>query len=216
MSHRRYSWRSFVMAAVLMLAAIRANTAQNSLSPAERELYEGLRLYRQRDYAGAAQRLAAATRLDPALVTAHLYLGHAHFYQNHWDEAARAYEKAFDIARQRPVLDQMQRRILTDNLGMAYALGGKLERARSLFENAVREDPDYPLYYYNMACALAELGESEAALVNLEAAVRRQGNLPPGIRFPDPRDDPSLRRLAGHKRFREIVSQLDKQSPRTR
>ena len=35
-------------------------------------------------------------------------------------------------------------------------MSGNIAKARAIFEKAVAVDPDYPLYYYNLACADAE------------------------------------------------------------
>jgi hypothetical protein len=51
---------------------------------------------------------------------------------------------------------QTMRRVTTDQAGMSYGMSGDIPKARALFEAAIRKDPDYPLYYYNLACADAE------------------------------------------------------------
>jgi hypothetical protein len=48
------------------------------------------------------------------------------------------------------------RRVVTDQAGMAYGMSGDVSKARAIFEKAVASDPDYPMYYYNLACADAE------------------------------------------------------------
>lgn len=45
------------------------------------------------------------------------------------------------------------RRVMRDQAGMSYGISGDLAKARSIFEKGTAEDPDYPLYYDNLACA---------------------------------------------------------------
>ena len=42
------------------------------------------------------------------------------------------------------------KRVVTDQAGMAYGMSGDLQKARSIFEKAIAEDPVYPLYYYRI------------------------------------------------------------------
>jgi tetratricopeptide (TPR) repeat protein len=51
---------------------------------------------------------------------------------------------------------ETMRRVATDQAGMAYGISGNTLKARNLFESAIARDPDYPMYYYNLACADAQ------------------------------------------------------------
>jgi tetratricopeptide (TPR) repeat protein len=48
---------------------------------------------------------------------------------------------------------------------------GDYGRAKEILEEALRENPKYPGVLYNLACAEARLGESDAAIEHLRAAV---------------------------------------------
>ena len=52
-----------------------------------------------------------------------------------------------------------EHRVLVDQLVMSYGMGGQIKKAHELLGSAVRQDPDYPLNYYNLACAFAEDGD---------------------------------------------------------
>ena len=45
------------------------------------------------------------------------------------------------------------RRVATDQAGMSYGAEGDIPKARAILDAAVAKDPDYPMYYYNLACA---------------------------------------------------------------
>jgi hypothetical protein len=51
------------------------------------------------------------------------------------------------------------RRIATDQLVMSLGMSGDLKASRAAAEKAIAADPDYPINYYNLACADAEKGD---------------------------------------------------------
>jgi len=68
------------------------------------------------------------------------------------------------------------KRVLVDQAGMAYGMSGEVGKARATFEKAVAEDPDYPLYYYNLACADAEENKLADARLHLQQAFARKAD----------------------------------------
>jgi len=54
---------------------------------------------------------------------------------------------------------------------------GAVEQGEKLLDDAIRQDPDYPLNYYNRACAFAEEGDKAKALANLDLAFQRKANV---------------------------------------
>jgi len=100
------------------------------------------------------------------------------------------------------------RRITTDQAGMSYGLSGQLKKARALFEKASAEDPGYPLYYYNLACADAE--EKISLLPGaLEQAFARKGNMIPGEPLPVPTKDGSFLPFKSNKEFWKVLERLE-------
>jgi tetratricopeptide (TPR) repeat protein len=83
-------------------------------------------------------------------------------------------------------------RVVTDQAGMAYGMSGDIQKARSLFEKAIVEDPDYPMYYYNLACADAEEKNLAGARNHLQQAFARKANVISGEAMPDPTQDDSF------------------------
>ncbi len=101
------------------------------------------------------------------------------------------------------------RRVVTDQAGMAYGMAGDIPRARAIFEKAVAEDPDYPMYYYNLACADAEEKNLARAQVHLQAAFDRKANVLPGESMPDPTTDDSFMPYRDNKDFWGFLASLD-------
>jgi tetratricopeptide (TPR) repeat protein len=93
------------------------------------------------------------------------------------------------------------RRVVTDQAGMAYGMSGDITKARSLFEKAIVEDPDYPMNYYNLACADAEEKNLKDARSHLQQAFARKANVIPGEAMPDPTKDDSFLPYRDNKKF---------------
>ena len=100
------------------------------------------------------------------------------------------------------------RRFLIDQLSMSYGQSGDMARSRKINEDAIASDPDYPLYYYDLACADAEEGSADAARTHLQQAFDRRQNVLPGETFPDPASDDSFARLKDDKEFQDFVTQI--------
>jgi hypothetical protein len=100
------------------------------------------------------------------------------------------------------------RRVVTDQAGMAYGMAGDIAHSRSLFEKAMAEDPDYPLYYYNLACADAEEKNLTAARNHLQQAFARKANVIPGEAMPDPTEDDSFLPYHDNKEFWTFLESL--------
>jgi hypothetical protein len=102
------------------------------------------------------------------------------------------------------------RRIATDQAVMAYGIAGDLEKSRTLAEHAIQIDPDYPLNYYNLACADAEAGNAKQATIHLQQAFDRKAHVIPGESLPDPTQDDSIQKLRQDKTFWDFVESLQK------
>ena len=111
------------------------------------------------------------------------------FYSNDmFKDAAPVFELALQKLEkdETPDLDKKTwRRVATDNAGMAYGISGNLAKARTIFEGAIKADPDYPVYYYNLACTDAEEGKLADARKHLELAFERKANVLPGESLPN-------------------------------
>ena len=70
-----------------------------------------------------------------------------------------------------------------------------------MFEAAIKKDPEYSMYYYNLACSHAELGNLDEALRNLKLGFERRQTVLPGEIYPDPRTDDSFKPFRGNDRF---------------
>ena len=74
-----------------------------------------------------------------------------------------------------------------------------------MLEDAVRQDPEYPLNYYNLACAFAEAGDRDQVLANLALALQHKANMLKGEQLPDPRSDPSFQKYVQDPEFVKLA-----------
>jgi len=133
-------------------------------------------------------------------------LYNAHMYK----PAAPIFELALGKLRETPGsgTKTTMRRVVTDQAGMAYGMSGDISKARAIFERAIAEDPDYPMYYYNLACADAEEKNLVGARKHLQEAFARRANAIPGEGMPDPTKDDSFLPYRNNKDFWAFLSSL--------
>jgi hypothetical protein len=157
-------------------------------------------------------KILAGYRLDanyaPKFQDQFLYaqtLYEAHMYQ----AAAPIFEEALASLDQEHVENiETMRRVTTDQAGMSYGISGNIPKARTIFEKAIAQDPDYPLYYYNLACADAEENKLNDARTHLQEAFARKENVLRGESMPDPSKDDSFLPHQNNKDFWKFVESL--------
>lgn len=175
---------------------------------AREDFEKGMAAYKGGDYAQAEKSFRSVVTAMPDSAMAHLYLGHSIFYQERFRDSIPEYEKAMDLGIKSAHLELLNQRILNDQLGMAYGLSGRMADAKKHFEKAIAKDPDYPFYYYNLACAEAELGDLDQALGNLKKASERRAHFLPGESLPNPREDDSFKKYLGTPKFEATVKEI--------
>lgn len=110
------------------------------------------------NFADAERDFRELAKLDPSNVEDQVYLGQSLFRQEKYIESVLPYEKARELEKRGSKLTSDQHRILVDQLAMAYGISSNPKKALALLERAIRDDPEYPLNYYNLACVYAEEG----------------------------------------------------------
>lgn len=123
-----------------------------------------------------------------------------------YESAAFYYQRALDTLPNAAPLNA--RRVIVDQLAMSYGISGQIKQSRAVIEAAIQADPDYPFYYYNLACADAEQGKAADAKLHLQQAFDRKGNTLPGEHLPDPAKDDSILKLKRDKEFWAFVQTL--------
>jgi hypothetical protein len=103
---------------------------------------------------------------------------------------------------------ETMRRVTIDQAGMAYGISGDFAKARAIFNAAIAKDPEYPMYYYNLACADAEQNDLVQARVHLQQAFDRKQNVLLGEALPNPAKDDSFLPHRTNKEFWRFVESL--------
>ncbi len=136
--------------------------------------------------------------------------GSKFYLQQNYSKAAEYYEKTLDLEKQNRTLSKDYFRVLVDNLGMSYGIGGKLPQAKATFEYGLTQDPEYPMFFYNLACTYGEMDKMNDALTQLRQAYKYKANSIPGETVPDPLKDDSFRHFIGKEEFVSAVHEMQK------
>ncbi len=186
----------------LCLGQSAAESNQNLAQQAQREYVAG-------DYVDAERDFRELAKREPSNIVAVTYYGHSLFEQQKYAQAIVPYEKARELEKSGAKVSETERRILTDQLVMAYGISGQLKQAHTLLDEAIKQDPEYPLNYYNLACAYAEEGNKTGALTNLSLAFERKEHMLKGEKMPDPRTDSSFQKYLQDADFIRLMTQLE-------
>ena len=134
--------------------------------------------------------------------------GSAAYLKRDYKQAIQLYSQALELEKKEPTLDKNIWRVLIDNLGMSYGISGDNKKAKEMFEYGVSKDAKYPLFYYNLACAHAELNDLDNAIKNLKLAFGYQANMIPGEHIPNPETDDSFSRYLNNEKFRQALDEI--------
>ncbi|HEX5235882.1 MAG TPA: tetratricopeptide repeat protein [Silvibacterium sp.] len=165
-------------------------------------------LYQTGHLAEAERGFRELVSRDPSNVAAQMYLGQTLFREEKFSDAIAPYEKVRDLGKAGAKLTLTQRRILGDQLAMAYGISGRTANSKALLQELVRTDPEYPLNYYNLACVAADEGDKPAVLKNLGLAFQHKDQVLQGEEMPNPASDPSFKKYAQDADFKALIARL--------
>jgi len=152
-----------------------------------------LKEYRSGQYPAAEQDCRKLVSENPSNILAQIYLGQSLYMQKKYSESITPFERARELEAKGMKLNPDQHRIVTDELVIAYGISGNLQKVHTLLSEAIHKDPEYPMNYYNLACANAGEGDKANMLANLSLAFQYKDHLIKGEQMPDPRSDESFR-----------------------
>jgi len=187
-----------------MAAICTGQSGDPKSSLADRALQE----YKSGQYAAAERDCREIVKQNPSNILAQIYLGQSLFKQQKFADAVGPFEKARELEANGMKLNSDQHRVLVDQLVMAYGISGNLKKAHSLLDDAIRQDTDYPLNYYNLACAFAEEGDKAKMLSSLSTAFQHKDHVLKGEHLPDPRSDDSFQKYVHDDDFVKLMKQL--------
>jgi tetratricopeptide (TPR) repeat protein len=135
--------------------------------------------------------------------------GNLSFYRKDFPGAISYYRRALELDKNRKNLGREAWLTLVDHLGMAYMLSGDFTKARQNYEWGISQESEYPMFFYNLACACAEMNQMDEALSNLRLAFKCKGKLLPDQEFPNPRSDSSFKKYINNKVFMAELQKLE-------
>lgn len=180
-----------------------AKTFQVLPLPPERQrevdLLAGMGFLERRDPGAALDRFEALAKREPNLAKAHFGALMAGF-----ELGPKAYARSLphgllSIKAERELTPE-QRQLALRAVGVMQLAENQVKEAATTLAELVVRAPDLAEAQYNYACALARLGETQAALDHLKAAVRLDGDLAGNAR-----DDDDLKSLRGSAAFEQLV-----------
>jgi hypothetical protein len=156
----------------------------------------------------AAPAARSATKANHKNSLDYMREGSRFYISNDFQGAIGPYQKALDLEKQQPQLERNLWLVLVDNLGMAYGITGDLKHAKETFDYGLSKEPEYPMFYYNLACVSAERNDMDTTIEDLQKAFTLKTNVIPGESMPDPRKDDSFQSFMSNERFRKFVESL--------
>jgi tetratricopeptide (TPR) repeat protein len=137
------------------------------------------------------------------------HYGNHFFAQEKYLQAIPYYQESLNLENSNRTMSKNFWLGLVDQLGLAYGISGNIEKAIETYSAAITKEPEYPMFYYNLACAYAENNDLEGAIRNLNLSFKYKKNLLPGEELPDPRSDSSFKRFLNNKKFIEEVNKME-------
>jgi tetratricopeptide (TPR) repeat protein len=186
-----------------LLFAVLLSSFAAAQSNADHQKYDqALREIEAHRFTKAEKLLNAVIASAPNWPLAYLTMGRLYYLWPKPAVAITAYEQARDLDLKDHSLTPGERHEVNDQLGVLYGLGKQFDKSIAVLEAAIKDDPNYGEYEYNLACDYSEKGDLNKALTHLQRAY----DLRSTFKFPDPRQDDSFKQWLDNDKFKEAVS----------
>jgi tetratricopeptide (TPR) repeat protein len=130
--------------------------------------------------------------------------------RKNYAEGARCYEQAMELDKSSHSLNRELRVFVLLDLISCHGNLGHKQKAKELSELGLQKEPGYPMFYYDLACAFAEIGDKEKALQNLRLAFQNKSRLFTGDTMADPKTDDSFSKYSEDPEFIKFYAEMDK------
>ena len=141
----------------------------------------------------------------------YLFDGTMAYLNKDFATAAAQLQQALDLEKQKRTIGRDDFRALIDNLAVSYRFIQNPEKSKEVLDYGLTQDPDYPLFHYDMACYYGEKGNMNQALDELRRAYQNRANLSPSDRMADPLQDSCFGKFLRNKKFVSAVQQMQTQ-----
>ncbi len=174
-------------------------------SPKARKKYDQSLVELERRRPDRAEKsLQDAVADSPDWAAAYAQLGIVEVILRHTPQALEVFARMRDLDSKNHSLTQEQRREGMDMYGVTLARTKRYDEAIEVYTAAIKDDPDFGQFEYNLACTYSEQGNLDKAIPHL----KRAWTLRNTFRFPDPRQDSSFKRWLDDPRFQKAVENM--------
>lgn len=125
-----------------------------------------------------------------------------------YPRALLSYQRAFSMEMGQRTLGRTDRVDLIGDLATCYRMVGQIRPAIAVLEFGISEEPAYPMFYYELARAHAELSDEDNAIKSLRSAFEYSANVIPGRTLPDPLTDASFKKIRNRLKFKKAVAEM--------
>jgi tetratricopeptide (TPR) repeat protein len=137
------------------------------------------------------------------------HYGNHFFAQEKYLQAIPYYQESLNLENSSRTMSKNFWLVLVDQLGLSYGISGNIEKSIETYSAGITKEPEYPMFYYNLACAHAENNDLEGAIRNLSLSYKFKKNMLPGEELPDPRTDSSFKRFLNNTKFIEELNKME-------
>jgi tetratricopeptide (TPR) repeat protein len=135
--------------------------------------------------------------------------GSRYFVDQNFSASIPPYQAAFDLEEKKTELSKTNWRVLVDNLAMAYGITGDLAGSERIYNLGITKDPEFPNFYYGLACVYAGRDNMDKTKEYLRKAFQYRANVIAGESMPDPAKDDSFEKYMTNPEFQEFVKSLN-------
>lgn len=140
----------------------------------------------------------------------HFIDGSFYYTIGNYNLASYVYQKALILEKDQQSLEKKYFYVLIDNLGMAYGISGNLDKAIETLNYGLTIDSQFPMFYYNLACAYAEKDDIDNTIKYLSEAYKYKDNMLQGEEFPNPKKDDSFKKYLKVDKFKDALKNMKK------
>ena len=128
------------------------------------------------------------------------------FYNKNYESAIKQYESVLKPDTAGISIDTTIWYVTVDNLGMSYGLKGDYKGAKRVFEYGIKLEPNYPNFYYSLACTYAEMSDLDNTLKNLEITYLKKDKKIKIEKMPNAAKDPSFKKYQDNEKFQALLT----------
>ena len=128
--------------------------------------------------------------------------------QSNYAGAARAYERAFALEKANRTFDNDMYLDLISRLGFAYRMNGNVAKAKETLEYGLSQNPNYPIFHYDLACTYAQMGQADESIGHLRTAYEHSAKVAPTQLPANPAEDSCFQKISSDPKFVDAVGKL--------